>query len=156
MSEESMRVPSSRPNEPGVPVPTGTGIPISDALATLLRPWVDVREVGSEGLETWFRSILSLIPRPGAGGEERPSADPHERAAELARALSDCASDRARAHFQASEYFRENRALARRVGALEAALEARRAAGDSVGELSPDAEVDRASQRYLPSRETRS
>jgi len=108
--------------------------------------------VGGEGLSAWLISVLPLLPRPGAKeeGEGEPDGQAHDRVTELARALTECASDRARAHFQASRYFADNQVLARRVKALEAMLATRARARLETSEAIDDVESERATRRYLP------
>lgn len=119
-----------------------------------LLPWVDLAEVGAVGLRTWIATILPLVPRPTPGGDpldrDVSRGTPSERLTVLAKALAECASDRARAHFQASEYFRENRVLARRVKALEAILRTRVSAGKMGPVDVADPEADAAVRRYIP------
>jgi hypothetical protein len=141
---------SSAPAPPSAPGGDRTTLALTRELRLALRPWLDLDEVGGEGLRTWLLSILPLIPRPAGPGARDTTASRSGRVEDLARALAECAGDRARVHFQASEYFQENRALARRVKALEAMLRVRaRAEGrDDSGIAS--AESDAASRRYLP------
>ncbi len=123
---------------------TSSWIELSPEVKDILRPWIDVDEVGREGVLSWLRSILPLIPRTRTS-DRRASEDPSERIQELAVALSECSSDRARVHFQAAEYYRENQVLARRVKALEAMLRS-----PPTQAPAEDLEVERASRRYLP------
>ncbi len=119
------------------------------SIAKLLRPWIDLDEVGWRGFEAWLHSVLPLVPPPGPPRRGPPATEPRQRVAELARALSACASDRARVHFEAAGYFRENQALTRRVKALESMVRTR--SGTEEGpDLPPDPDADRAAERYLP------
>ncbi|HTT72805.1 MAG TPA: hypothetical protein VMG99_01455 [Thermoplasmata archaeon] len=123
---------------------------ISRETRDAVRPWVDIDEVGLEGLDAWLRSIVELLPPPAPGFPRARAPDPATRVRELAAALVECAADRAKVHFQAMIYFRENQALARRVRALEAALRtAASSPADGPG-VPADPEVDRAADRYLP------
>ncbi len=119
------------------------------SIAELLRPWIDLDELGWMGFEVWLRSVLPMVPPPGPPSRGRPATEPRQRVAELARALSACASDRARVHFEAAAYFRENQALARRIKAFEAIVRTRSERGEGL-RLPPDPEADRAAERYLP------
>jgi len=127
---------------------------LTDELAAALRPWLDVTEVGAVGVRAWLLSVLPLLPKPGSGDHvldrdsSRGSAE--ERLERLARALAECAGDRARSHFQAAEYFRENRVLARRVKALEAIVRTRAEATGSRPAGLDDPEATAATERYLP------
>ncbi len=127
---------------------------LSDDLRTALLPWIDLDEVGPEGLRSWLLSILALIPRTRRGDHviDRDSSGgtSEERVSALAHALADCAGDRAVKNFQAAEYFRENRVLAVRIKALEAIIRT----GIGTGKLAPvqldDPEAEVAAHRYLP------
>ena len=110
-------------------------------LTERLRPWIDIDAVGPEGFHAWLGTIVALLPSlepPTRAGSEG-------RIASLARALADCASDRARAHFQASEYYRDNVALATRVKALEAIVHTSRRTIPS-----PSPAEAKSTERYLP------
>ena len=124
-------------------------IELSPDLKALLRPWIDVDELGPRGFILWLQSILPLIPR-SRPTKRGASQDPSERIQELAAALAECSSDRARVHFQAAEYYRENQALARRMKALEAALRSNPPGREQSRGLTEDSEAERASRRYLP------
>ncbi len=115
-----------------------------------LRPWIDVGAVGEDGFRVWLRSVLPLLPRAGMAPSARLPESPEERLLEVATALATCAGDRARAHFQAAEYFRENQLLARRVKALEAIVQTAEAARPGSPDLPSDPESARAAERYLP------
>ena len=133
----------------------GSGLPeIDPELKAALRPWVDVDEVGWVGLRTWLLAVLPLVPRPGRGDRvldrDVSGAPAKDRMPLLAKALAECASDRAQAHFQAAEYFRENRVLARRVEALEAVVRTRTKAGQLPAVDLTDPEAEAAVHRYLP------
>ncbi len=127
---------------------------LTDELRQALLPWLDLDEVGPEGLGSWLLSIVGALPRPSAGDHvldrDASYGTTEERLNQMAYALAECASDRARTNFQASEYFRENRALARRVKALEAMLETRMAAGQMERVDLTDPEADAATHRYMP------
>ncbi|HTW56456.1 MAG TPA: hypothetical protein VMG36_08475 [Thermoplasmata archaeon] len=152
--------PSARPPTPSVPDPDDpVGRPVAaplvldDELRRALRPWIDLTEVGPLGLRSWILAILPLVPRPSPESravDRDESRDlPADRLAALALALAECATDRARTHFQAAEYFRENRLLARRVRALEAMLRTR-ASVEGAAAPPPDPEAEAATHRYLP------
>lgn len=154
--------PGTRQDEEGIPAGRAVGGPrdarrrveLDEELRVALLPWLDVDELGADGFRSWLLSVLPLLPRPSAGDRvidrDVSQATPKERLAGLAQALSDCASDRARAHFQASEYFRENRVLARRVKALEAIVRTR-AEAEGAGSTDPsEPESEAAVRRYLP------
>ena len=136
-------------HRPPVERPPPSLIELSPELKALLHPWIDVDELGPQGFLSWLRSILPLIPR-SRPTERRASEDPFERIQELAAALAECSSDRARVHFQAAEYYRENQALARRMKALEAALRSNPPSPEQSRGLTEDSEAERASRRYLP------
>lgn len=140
-----------RTGEPGQRVPVWA---ISASLREALRPWVDVDVVGPAGLETWLLTVLPMLPLPSVGDRvvdrDVSRGTPEERLTALAHALADCASDRARTNFQAAEYFRENRVLARRVKALEAMVRTRQRSGRPRDDLPDDPDADRAVERYLP------
>ncbi len=127
---------------------------LTDELRRQLLPWIDLAEIGPVGLESWIVSILPLLPRTTVGDHvldrDASRGTPEERLERLAHALADCASDRARKNFQASEYFRENRALARRLKALEAMLKTRMATGKMERVDLTDAESEKVVRRYVP------
>jgi hypothetical protein len=127
---------------------------LTEELRAQLLPWIDLAEIGPAGLQSWLVSILPLIPRTSAGDHvldrDASHVELEERLSTLAHALADCASDRARKNFQASEYFRENRALARRLKALEAMLRTRMATGKIERADLADAESEAAVRRYVP------
>lgn len=127
---------------------------LTDELRALLLPWIDLDEVGPEGLDSWLRSIVASLPRPSVGDHvidrDVSAGTGDERLSAMAHALADCASDRARKNFQASEYFRENRVLSRRVKALEAMIRTRMATGQMPAADITDASADAAAHRYLP------
>ena len=132
--------------------PIASPIELPPDLVEALRPWVNVEEVGAAGFLSWLRSVLPLLPRSAATGRKL-LASPTERIQELAAALSECSSDRARVHFQAAEYYRENQVLARRMKALEATLRSA-APGQARTEVpEEDPEAENAGRRYLPKRE---
>ena len=127
----------SREAPPTAPVDP-PGIP--DTLKEALRPFVDVDEVGPEGLYRWLESVLPILAAataPGARGD---------RVRELARALAACGQDRARLNMAAAQYFADNQALARRVKALEATLNDRGRAAP----IAADPASARSAERYLP------
>ncbi len=139
----------------GRPQGSAAFLELDDDLREALMPWIDLSEVGAVGLRAWIHGILPVLPRPTPGGNPLDRDVSHgsmeERLTALAQSLSECASDRARAHFQASEYFRENRALARRLLALEAALRTSAGAGGDDPLVRDDPEARKAARRYLPS-----
>ena len=119
--------------------------PPPPGVVAALRPWIDLQEVGPEEFYHWLVTIARLLPEPVKPPISAKSAE--ERIAELARALADSSGAEAESHFRASEYFRENALLARRVKALESILRTSRRA---VPPPSPATEV--ATERYLPRR----
>lgn len=129
---------------------SATWVELSPDLKESLRSWVDVDEVGPVGFLAWLQSIVPVIPRRVPLSRSKGSPDPATRIAELAAALVECSGDRARVHFDASEYFRENQVLARRVKALEAILRTERKHRDTRDVVPPDPEAERAAERYLP------
>ncbi len=122
-------------------------------LKAAVAPWIDLDEVGPEGLRSWILTIVALLPH---GTHDRTidrdvsRGSLEERVTVLARALADCASDRAMKNFQASEYFQENRLLVRRVKALEAMIRTRVATGLMEKTDLTDPVADAAARRYLP------
>ncbi len=121
-------------------------------LRSALRPGGDLDQVGLPGRWVWLESVLPLLPAPRAPSEpidpSGRSGSRGDRVLELAKALTDCAGDRARLNFQASEYYADNGVLARRVRALEGMLRSSRRT------VSPgDTEAERAAARYLPHRD---
>lgn len=132
------------------PGPRTSVIEVSDELKEALRPWVNVDEVGSDAFCVWLRSVLPLISPARTDRRGRPSSDLEGRVRELAAALAECSGDRARTHFQAAQYYRENQVLARRVKALEAALKVARQSAPNETSAEPEAEAEEASRRYLP------
>lgn len=144
---------AERAPEPAVPRPDAA-LPLTPELREALLPWVDIAEVGPVGLHSWILSILPLLPSPSEGDHvldrDVSRGDLTVRLERLAHALADCASDRARKNFQASEYFRENRVLARRLKALEAMLRTRMATGQMERIDITDPASAAAAQRYLP------
>ncbi len=114
---------------------------IPGSLKEALRPWIDLDEVGLEGLLSWLESVVPLLPTSSRSGSERTR--------ELARALAACGQDRARLNVAAAQYFRDNQALARRVKALESMLAQRGAPRDDAP-VPVDPESERAAERYLP------
>lgn len=142
---------STRPSDPiARPRSGSTWVQISLTLKQELRPFVDLDEVESEGFEVWLHSILPILPREPARPPGKVASDPKERLAELARALAECSGDRAKVHFQAAAYYRENQVMARRLRALEAVIRIRGSPEEKAALLEPEPEVDRASSRYLP------
>jgi hypothetical protein len=130
-------------------------LPISDALRRRLLPWVDVEEIGVDGLLVWLDSVLPLLPSPHRASRVTRDAPreevPSDRLQDLARDLVDCAGDRATLTIRGRQYFTDNQLLARRVKALEAILRTLRAQGHPVTvPLDDPAEV--AGERYLPRR----
>ncbi len=143
------------PQEPSPPArmtsPPLEDLPLSEEVRERLRPYVDVEKTLRPGFEAWLLSILPLLPRPAeseeapfpSSGDEAPS-----RLRELARALSDCARRSSQAHFQASLYFQENRALALRVQGLLAVLRTAQSTGRVPNII---LEPEPAADRYLGS-----
>jgi hypothetical protein len=123
--------------------PSGEGWELPADLIEKLRPWIDVRTFGPVGFHQWLRTILPLLPP--ASPSPPHAVDLEGRIAEIAHSLVESAGDEAQAHFQASEYFRENMLLARRIEALEAML---RTARIPAPKGTP--EIETAVERYLP------
>ena len=127
---------------------------LTNELRDALLPWLDLDEVGPVGLQTWLLSIVPALPRPTSGDHvlDRDSSrgSLEERLNAMARALADCAGDRARKNFQAAEYFRENQVLVRRLKALEAMIRTRVATGKLPPVDLSDAKAEAATHRYLP------
>ena len=126
---------------------------IPRALREKLRCWFDLETVGLDGLWSWLETVLPLLPPPEGPPRARQqsrSENPElRRISELARDLVDCAGERARLTFAASQYYQDNTILATRVRALEAAVETYRRGGKP--ELEPaDAQCGRAVERYVP------
>src|SRR5271170_7078281 len=96
-----------------------------------LADWIDLDEVGADGLWLWLKAVLPLLPSPGTAtaGPRSATAPPTDRVRELAGDLVDCARERARLTVVADRYYRDNQALARRLKALEAALRTFESAG---------------------------
>jgi hypothetical protein len=119
-------------------------------LRAALRPWINLDEVGLPGLWVWLRTVVPMLPAPSSA--EADPAGPHgtesggSRVHDLAKALVDCARDRARLNFQSYEYYSDNTVLARRIRALEGMVIA---SGKGLP-LPADPETDRAVERYLP------
>ncbi len=148
---ESSSAASTKPTERVARAPSGSiWVQISPNLKEELRPFVDLDEVESEGFEVWLHSILPILPRGPVRPVGRPASDPRERISELARALAECSGDRAKVHFQAAAYYRENQVMARRIRALEAVIRTRGSSEEQAALLEPEPEVERASERYLP------
>lgn len=131
--------------------PAPLTLELSPGLVESLRPWIDLEQVGSDGFQVWLSSVLPLIPLPRTESSLL-SVNPAARIKELAAALSGCASDRARVHFQAAEYYRDNQRLARRLRALESVLRTSSSPSGAVANPGPDSEADAAAERYLPPR----
>ncbi len=113
------------------------------ALRRALQPWVDVDNVGLPGLWIWLETALPALAQALAA---EPTHDADRRVAELAKALVDCSTERARLNFRAYEYYSDNVVLARRVRALEGMLRASQPGARPEG----SAETERAVVRYLP------
>ncbi len=130
----------------GRTVVVATRIPAD--LRERLRPWIDVDEVGTDGLWLWPATVLR--PLPASVGEGfRAGPTPWERIGELARDLVECARERARLTVAAEGDYRDNAALARRGRALEAEIEtARRAVTSRVAGADPSGDGASA-DRYL-------
>ncbi|MGI0055266.1 MAG: hypothetical protein ACREB9_00375 [Thermoplasmata archaeon] len=122
-------MPQSKPSAPP-PTPAvaalETGEPVSDpwkpspSTARKVRAWIDLDQVGPAEFYRWLETVVTLLPPP----DRRPPrpTDSDGRISQLAHSLVESAQAEARAHFQASEYFRENSLLARRLKALEAII----------------------------------
>lgn len=91
-----------------------------------LRPWIDLDRVDAASFHEWLSAVLPLFPQIGRE-ELRTGGDATARIRQLSQALARAAGEQARSHFQASEYFRENQLLTRRLLALEAMLRTRKA-----------------------------
>ena len=132
------------------PSPTELSYPPADLRRRLL-PWIDVDEVGLEGLWLWLGTVLSVLPVPERGptGAGVASAPPEVRLRQVARDLVDCARERSRLTTVAARYYEENLALARRAKALEAAVSLLQR-GRPPTEVPVDGEAERALERYLP------
>ncbi len=135
---------------PSGTIPREQVVHLDASIQAELRPYLDLTEVGEVGFLDWLRSVLPLIPRPGPTKIPPSSASAEARLREVARALATCAGERARTHFQAAEYFRENQLLARRVKALEAILRTSASAVGSPRTVPTDPAASRAADRYLP------
>ncbi len=142
---------------PGIGAMLGSGSRTGRAVATKipadlrerLRPWIDVDEVGTDGLWLWLATVLPLLSAP-AGEGFRAGPTPEERIGELARDLVACARERARLTVAAEGYYRDNAALARRVKALEAEIETARRAGTYRAADADPAGDGASADRYLP------
>ena len=154
MPRETEEPPESTATKGREPMPRprsgGTWVQFSSSLKEEIRPWIDLDEVEIEGFETWLRSVLPLIPRGPFRTPGKLATDPVQRLSEVARALADCAGDRARANFQAATYYRENQVLARRVRALEAVIRTTGSDSEKAALLEPEPDVDQAASRYIP------
>jgi hypothetical protein len=135
-----MANPRSGPRD-SPPASSGAAAELPEGLRVALRPWIDVEEVGLEGLWSWLESVLPLLERSTDGRADRTR--------ELARALADCGRDRARLNIAGARYFSDNQALARRVKSLEATLEQMARTGRAPA-LPPDDAAARSAERYLP------
>ena len=115
-----------------------------------LLPWVDLQRIGPEGFWPWLTDLIPLLPPPAPDPRSvlPPAASPEVRIEELARALAGAAGEHARIRFLASEYYRDNTLLARRVKALEAVLSLDPARAPRVEE---DPESREIAEAYLPS-----
>ena len=142
MSSQEPPVAERRPNENAAGGHGAEDLPPS--LRQALRPWIDVETVGLPALWVWLESVIPVLPVPGSGLPERASEE--RRSTELAKALVECSTERARLNFRAYEYYSDNVVLARRVRALEGML--RGAARDAPSKGDP--ETERATERYLP------
>lgn len=148
-SEAAVRKDSNQPADSTEPLRPRESEPPPE-LRAALQPWVDLDAVGLPGLWVWLRTILPVIPTPPARDARttRTTRDVggERRVHDLARALVECAGDRARLNFRASEYYADNTVLARRIRALEGMLRAR----GREKEPAADEETERATERYLP------
>lgn len=102
--------------------PSGTVVP--EDLQRRLAGWIDVEQLGADGLWLWLREVLPLLPNPeGAPSVPSPPGDPApEQVRQLQRRLIDHARDRTRLAVICEQYARDNQVLARRLTALEASL----------------------------------
>jgi hypothetical protein len=117
-------------------------------LRVRLGAWIDLEEVGDQGLWSWLATVLPLLPAPRARPPDTPPAD---RVRALAADLIDCAGDRARLTIACEHYVRDNQLLARRVKALEAVLRTGGIARGSA-EVPDDPKATAAADRYMPRR----
>ena len=120
---------------------------VPDDLQRRLAPWIDLREVGTDGLWLWLGTVLPLLPRPADPG---PASGARDRLREVARDLVDCARERARLTVMCDRYYRDNAVLAQRVRALEATLRTVRLAGGDVTDPVDTEGAGDAADRYLP------
>ena len=131
------------------------GPAVPPELREQLRRWIDIDEVGAEGLWLWLERVLPLLPAPHRVSrvmrEAKPGEAAPDRVQELARDLVDCAADRAKLTVNGQRYYADNQLLARRVKALEAVLRTLRAAGHPVN-IPLDDDAEAAAGRYLPVR----
>jgi hypothetical protein len=127
-----------------------------EALRESLRPFVDLDEVGPEGLETWLLSILPTLVELRGRREisEGVTVGSEARILELATKLAFSESERSRDHFLAVQYYRDNTLLARRVKALEGAIRLAQRTGKPPVLRVPE-EEDETADRYLPHGGTR-
>ncbi len=124
----------------------------SGELRALLRPYLDLESAGPDGFERWLTAVVPLLPHP-----RDPGAPPHltdeslsAHLLEVARSLADLESARARDHWAAAQYFRDNVLLLRRVKALEAVLKTAQRTGRVPNLRLPDDEPGPDERRYLP------
>jgi hypothetical protein len=124
---------------------------LSPRLRAALRAHLDLDRVGLEGLGAWLESVLPLLPRPGSEDRDPPERGrAPDRVRELSQALADCSRLRARDHFLASLYYRDNVLLSRRVKALEAVLRTAQKTGRVPNWNLPRAPRIEDDRHYLP------
>ncbi len=115
-----------------------------------LKSWVDVDEVGAEGLWLWLRAVVPLLPQPNGGpprrGVLRGRAGPDSR--ELEQRLMVFARENSRLTVLCNQIARDNEVLARRLRAMEAAIRTLEMAGGRI-EIPPDADIPEVTGRYL-------
>jgi len=106
----------SKPRAPGITVP--------EELKRRLASWIDLEQLGVDGLWLWLRDILPLLPGRDASSRRRSMGNPGapNLVRELHRRLVDHSRDRSRLAVILEQYARDNQTLARRLAALEAAL----------------------------------
>jgi hypothetical protein len=150
MTPTRQNVQDREESAPPDPEATDVGPSIPDELLRDLRPWVDVAEVGLDGLWPWLQRILPLLGDVGASPPvgSQTASRPEDRVRELARALVDLESDRARLTMLCAEYFDDNRRLALRAKALEAILAMDRRP-DPSAVPAPEGTTERMDRRYL-------
>ena len=136
--------------------PTDDDLRMPGDLRQRLRPWIDVDEVGADGFWLWLRAVVPILPVPTRAGSPRPVAGlpTVEELRELRSRLVVYAREHARLRVISDQRSRDNRVLARRLKALEAALRTLEIAGHRV-EIPEDEEAANAAIRQLPPERSR-